>query len=223
MSIYIKLKDNNIEFINFQPFDERHGLGKTREELLLDGIFVDQLPQPELFEGKISIIKYGDIGLYYEYIDEPITLDTKVQNIMDKQSTAQEKYAATDKSSVLLINLKKLKMAQLDEACNMAIVNGFKHVIGTTEYLFSCSLSAQSNFTGTDLLFKDGFITQAEWSAVDVATNVVERVILNQTDFNTVKLKVFQHINSNISKFRNTLQTQVEAAVTVAEVDAVKW
>ncbi|HEX3075036.1 MAG TPA: hypothetical protein VHP30_15590 [Ignavibacteriales bacterium] len=114
-------------------------------------------------------------------------------------------------------------MSQLDEACNMAITSGFTSTVGTTEYLFSCSLSAQANFQGTDALFKDALITEAQWTVVNVSTGAIERVILNQTDFSSVKLQVFQHINANISKFRNTLQPQVETATTNAEVDAIVW
>jgi hypothetical protein len=159
----------------------------------------------------------------FKYVNESKDPNKKIEALQYAQKTADERYKELDKVSTPLSDLKEAKMEQLDELCNLAIVNGFEHTLGTTNYLFSCSLSAQSNFTGTDLLFKDGTITQAEWTVVDVAKGNVERVTLNQTDFNAVKLKVFQHINSNISKFRNTLQPQVEAATTNNEVDSIVW
>lgn len=159
----------------------------------------------------------------FKYVNESKDPNKKIEALQNAQKTADERYKGLDLASTPLSDLKKAKMEQLDEACNLSIVNGFEHTLGTKNYLFSCSLSAQSNFTGTDLLFKDGTITQAEWTVVDVVTDNVERVILNQTDFNAVKLKVFQHINSNISKFRNTLQPQVEVATTNNEVDLIVW
>lgn len=44
------------------------------EELLVDSIHVDSIPEPEQIEGKSSTLKYSEIdGLYYEYADIPPT------------------------------------------------------------------------------------------------------------------------------------------------------
>jgi hypothetical protein len=147
-----------------------------------------------------------------------------VNKLIINAKTADEKYQEVfNNPDSTLDELKLAKINQLDEACSLAIVSGFEHALNTKNYLFSCSLSAQANFQGTDTLFKDGTITQAEWTVVDIATNKVERIILSQSEFNSIKLKVFQHINSNVSKLRNTLEPQVESATAKAEVEAVVW
>jgi hypothetical protein len=122
-----------------------------------------------------------------------------------------------------LDQLKEKKINELDEACNLAIINGFDYTIDTVSYHFSCSLSAQANFQGTDTLFKDGAITQAEWTVVDNATGKIERILIDNATFNAIKLEVFKHINSNVSQFRNTLQPQVEDALTKEEVASIVW
>jgi hypothetical protein len=122
-----------------------------------------------------------------------------------------------------LDQIKLKKIEELDKECGITIENGFDYTIGTTSYHFSCSLSAQANFQGTDTLFKDGAITQAEWTVVNNATGKIERIMLDNATFNAIKLEVFKHINSNVSKLRNTLQPQVDSATTKAEVDAIAW
>lgn len=153
----------------------------------------------------------------------PSPTEKQVKTISNKLMTANERYQQLDISTITLEELKSAKMEQLDEACNLAIVNGFEHVINDVNYLFSCSVTAQANFQGSDTLFKDGLISEAEWTVIEVETGNVKRILINQTQFSDLKLKVFQHINNNISKFRNTLQPQVEAALTNEEVDMINW
>jgi len=157
------------------------------------------------------------------YVSPPLTQEEKLDEILNLQKTANQKYAELDLSEVTLEEVKGAKLAQLNELCNKTIVEGFSQEINGTVYHFSCSLSAQSNFTGTDALFKDGLIAESEWTVVNITTGAVERITLDQPTFNDVKLAVFQHINSNVSKFRNTLQPQVDSATTNTEVDAVTW
>ncbi|WP_394137422.1 hypothetical protein [Cytobacillus oceanisediminis] len=159
-------------------------------------------------------------------VTEPVyvkPLSVEIEELKSKQLTANDRYIALDKVNTPLEELKVAKMEQLDEMCNLSIINGFEHVINGVNYLFSCSVTAKANFQGSDTLFKDGLITEAEWTVINVETGKVERILINQTQFNELKLKVFQHINNNISKFRNTLQPQVEAAISNEEVDAVVW
>jgi hypothetical protein len=143
--------------------------------------------------------------------------------IVNAKSADQKYTELVADESATLDEVKPAKLAQLDEACSIAIVGGFNYTIGTKNYLFSCSLSAQANFQGTDTLFKDGTITQAEWTVVNNSTGATERIILDNATFNAIKLEVFKHINSNVSKLRNTLQPQVDSATTKAEVDAIVW
>jgi hypothetical protein len=143
--------------------------------------------------------------------------------IVNAKSADQKYTELVADESATLDEVKSAKLAQLDEACSIAIVGGFNYTIGTQNYLFSCSLSAQANFQGTDTLFKDGTITQAEWTVVNKSTGAIERIILDNATFNAIKLEVFKHINSNVSKLRNTLQPQVEGAISKEEVDVIAW
>lgn len=158
--------------------------------------------------------------------EEPVfqkPLSLKVSELQSFVKTANDKYLELNKVSTPLSELQKAKLDQLDELCSQSIIKGFNHTIGTTEYLFSCSLSAQSNFQGTNTLFKDGLITETEWTVVNISLGNVERILLSQVIFDEIKLKVYQHINDNISRFRNTLQPLVESATTNEEVDSIIW
>jgi hypothetical protein len=150
-------------------------------------------------------------------------LSTQVQELQNQLKTADQKYKELNLETIDLETLKTAKIGQLEENCNQAIVDGFDYTINSVSYKFSCSLEAQANFQGADTLFKDGLITEAEWTVFNNATQKVERVMIEQTTFPSIKLQVFQHINSNISKLRNTLQPQVESATTNLEVDSIVW
>lgn len=79
--IYLKFEqDGTVSTQHFMPFDERYGLGKTREELEAEGgVFVDTVPEPENRPGKSAVLKYSEAdGLYYEYIDRPMTQEERV-------------------------------------------------------------------------------------------------------------------------------------------------
>ncbi|MEK4760755.1 hypothetical protein MHH85_10910 [Viridibacillus sp. FSL E2-0187] len=68
--IFVKINpDNTIVNVHYQPFNEKHGLGMTEEELRIEGILVDSIPEPEEQEGKRPILKYNGTELYYDYED----------------------------------------------------------------------------------------------------------------------------------------------------------
>ncbi|PKM74645.1 MAG: hypothetical protein CVU92_05410 [Firmicutes bacterium HGW-Firmicutes-17] len=74
--IYITVDGNNlVKFQHFLPVDEVHGLGKTEEELLIEGYLVDSIPQPEQQAGKVPILYYTPETnvFHYEYNDIPKT------------------------------------------------------------------------------------------------------------------------------------------------------
>jgi hypothetical protein len=150
-------------------------------------------------------------------------LSEQVTALVESLKSADEKYRELNVTSADLATLKSAKMSQLEEACSKAITNGFDFTVGGTSYKFSCSLEAQANFQGADTLFKDGSITEAEWTVVNNSNGKIERVALDMATFNSIKLQVFTHINSKISRLRNTLQPLVESATTNADVDAVVW
>lgn len=68
--IFLKINNetNLVEFTHFMPFDEKHGLKKTKEELEQEGILVEALPEkPEKIENK-GIKLYAN-PLRWEYFD----------------------------------------------------------------------------------------------------------------------------------------------------------
>lgn len=76
MEIYIRInKDNIVEFVHTMPFDPVNGLGKSREELLKSGLFIESIPEPENREGMVSTLKYNPANntVYYEYTSAPMT------------------------------------------------------------------------------------------------------------------------------------------------------
>lgn len=76
--IFVKINvDNTIASIHYQPFNEKYGLGMTEDELRLEGILVDSIPEPEQLEGKVPILKYNGTNLFYEY--ENVTLSPEEQ------------------------------------------------------------------------------------------------------------------------------------------------
>lgn len=150
-------------------------------------------------------------------------LSEQINTLKEQLLTADEKYKLIDKSSISLDDLKVAKMNQLDELCNKSIVKGFDFTINGVSYRFSCSITAQANFQGTDTLFKDGLITEVEWTVIDNSTGVTSRITLDKNTFDQIRLEVFNHINANISKLRNTLQPQVESATTNSEVNSIVW
>lgn len=69
---FIRTENGKVELIHYMPFDKRHGLGKTEEELLKEGYLLDDIPEPQRLEGRIAEAHYTpEDGFYYEYIDAP--------------------------------------------------------------------------------------------------------------------------------------------------------
>lgn len=84
--IFVKVKDNEIQAIHYQPFDPVYGLGKSEEELLQEGILVESIPDPEFIEGKLPVLKYNQTNniLYYEYEDIPPTKEALLEKEIEQ-------------------------------------------------------------------------------------------------------------------------------------------
>lgn len=77
-------KEGKIMLTHYMPFDAVDGLGKTEEELLKEGVLVDEVPEPELITGKIATPYYTEKdGYHYIYEDAP---QTQGQNMTLVQS-----------------------------------------------------------------------------------------------------------------------------------------
>ena len=83
-------ESNIVNFVHYQPFDIKNGLGKTEDELLEEGILVESLPEtPPTMTGKSVVLKVNP--LRWEYIDRPLTREEKLQQlVLDGKITQEE-------------------------------------------------------------------------------------------------------------------------------------
>lgn len=88
--IYIKTdEENKVNYTHYMPFDPIHGLGKTEEELLHDGYFVDAIPEPIEIQGKTHVLKFTiEKSVFYEYIDRELTDQEKIAQLEADVATA---------------------------------------------------------------------------------------------------------------------------------------
>ncbi len=88
--MYLKCDENNkVTFTHYKPFDLKHGLGKTEEELLEEGILVDELPtKPEPVVGKKNLLYINP--LRWEYVDRPLTQKEKLNQMVEDGILTQE-------------------------------------------------------------------------------------------------------------------------------------
>jgi hypothetical protein len=178
------------------------------------------------------VYKYDEYGKYIEPVEigenNPIPKNCTVKELPQPNNKpyfdeTKNDWVETADQEEILKPLKEAKMSELDALCNAAIVAGFDYEINFESYHFSCSLAAQANFQGTDTLFKDGLISEAEWTVINNKTGLVERITFDQDIFNQLKLQVFLHINGNTKKLRNVLEPQVIAAQSQTELDQITW
>jgi hypothetical protein len=225
----------NSEFIKTtfdQDYDSIKGLNqRVKDTIGLIELNNDNYDQEFLSSNGVKVnITNKELEFSYPDPNEPTAppvyqkpLSEQVSALSEQLKSADEKYRELNVTSADLATLKSAKMSQLEEACSSAITSGFDFTVNSVSYKFSCSLEAQANFQGADTLFKDGSITEAEWTVVNNSNGKIERVTLDMATFNSIKLQVFSHINSKISRLRNELQPLVESATTNADVDAVVW
>lgn len=72
MKKFITVDGERVMLIHNMPFDPVNGLGKTEEELSKMGVLLENIPDPEIKEGKIPVPHYNaQKGFYYVYEDAP--------------------------------------------------------------------------------------------------------------------------------------------------------
>lgn len=119
--IYLKFEqDGTVSTQHFMPFDSINGLGKTKEELESEGgVFVDSVPEPENRPGKAAVLKYSEAdGLYYEYVDRPMTQEERLESLQDEnadlmfQNAMQDMSIATlqDENAELMFTIANLQL-----------------------------------------------------------------------------------------------------------------
>lgn len=87
--IFIKTNENGkVTYTHYFPFDEQHGFNKSREELELEGVLVNNIPEPETVNNQLPVLYYDSIlkEFRYEYEDIPpelndLELATKFQEM----------------------------------------------------------------------------------------------------------------------------------------------
>lgn len=117
---------------------------------------------------------------------------------------------------------KEMKMKELRYNCEKTILGYFKATIDAVEYSFSNDMEAQSNFKDGMWALENNKATTVKWTAYDADWNVI-RLDLDLTKLNDVNVERLTHQQTQVSKFRDILQPQVEAATTISEVEAVAW
>jgi hypothetical protein len=117
--------------------------------------------------------------------------------------------------------VKREKLGEMNRKCEEAILGYFKANVDGVEYEFSFDREAQTNFTGTMILFSQGIIDSIEWTAWK--DDVAHRITLSKEQFMQIAGLAFEHKNSKITRLRNELQPQIESCTTVEEVQAITW
>lgn len=117
---------------------------------------------------------------------------------------------------------QEMKMKELTYSCEKAIVGQFKAVVDTVEYGFSNDIEAQSNFKDAMWALENNKATTVKWTAYDQIGEVV-RLDLDLIKLSDVNISRLTHQQTQVGKFRDMLEPQVKAAVTISEVEAVTW
>lgn len=88
--VFIKIdSENKVNYTHYMPFDPIHGLGKTEEELLQDGHFVNVIPEPTEIPKKTHVLKFTiEKGVFYEYVDRELTDQEKIAQLEADVATA---------------------------------------------------------------------------------------------------------------------------------------
>lgn len=121
----------------------------------------------------------------------------------------------------LLEMAKRRKDAELNDACNQAILAGFDHTINGVTYHFSFDLEAQLNFIGAERLLSKGLVTSINWTVQ--RDGQYERIPITKEILDELSVTILQHKNSNISKYRDVLLPRVYSATTIEEVESITW
>lgn len=124
--------------------------------------------------------------------------------------------------SILLEMTKEIKRAELDEACNQAIINGFDHEINGVLYHFSYDAEAQINFNDGAQVLNQGLVEELLWTVYN-PEGQYERIAINKEMMNDITNTIILHKQGMISRYRDELLPLVEAATTIEEVEAIKW
>jgi hypothetical protein len=94
--IYIEVDENEtVKYIHYMPLDDSYGLGKSEEELKETGYLVDEIPEPQIKEGFISIAKYNkkENKVWYEYEVEEEKEEDSIKEVKAQMQGLQQALA----------------------------------------------------------------------------------------------------------------------------------
>lgn len=133
----------------------------------------------------------------------------------------EEEYQAR-KSIRTLDEVKVSKINELDNACKQATLGYFKATVDALEYSFSNDIEAQSNFKDAMWALESNKATVIKWTCYDINGDMV-RLDLDLIKLSDVNIARLTHQQTQVSKFRDILEPQVNSATTIAEVELIVW
>lgn len=125
-------------------------------------------------------------------------------------------------TETILRGKREDKLSELNNACSSTILGRFPFERDGATYYFSCDSEAQANFEKADRNFEKGRLTELKWTAYDMDGKVV-RLLFTKDTFDPLYVQHLNHIQGNISKFRDVLSPKIESAASVEELEAIQW
>jgi hypothetical protein len=118
---------------------------------------------------------------------------------------------------------RESKLAELDQTCNRTILGNFAYTYsdGNT-YYFNNDTMAQGNFDKVLNAFDKNLVTAIAWTAY-TKEGAVARLVFDVNSYLGLYEAHLNHIQANISKFRDFLEPKVMAASTVPAIQEINW
>lgn len=203
-----------VEMVHYAP-DQLTGAYRD------NAIMVDSIPEPPVLSGK-DVRLWADttvspVHMWYELVDRPRTIEEQLAALLNPKNP-DDLYREVDKSTSQLADLSAAKIAQINYLCNQTILGGFTSTALGSDHQYGFNMEDQANLIGQlAMLNADAVIAEVDWKTLDsgVLTHSREQFVQVCKDGESFK-------KAKIARYWE-LKSQVEAAVTVEEVDAVTW
>lgn len=118
---------------------------------------------------------------------------------------------------------KAMKLKQLGEDCQEAILGRFPSKHQGTDYSFSYDKEAQANFAERWNLFQNNMITSIMLTAKTIPGDEVKRIQVNKDEFTIIYLDSIKHKENCISRLQDLLMPMVNNAVTLKQLADIRW
>lgn len=130
-----------------------------------------------------------------------------------------------------LDRVKAIKLQELNNACNDAILGRFSAQVNGVSYWFSHDKEAQDNFEMADKNLNNGRITSIPWTCYESETSTdALRITFDKDTFEPVYVAHANVMPTNVSKLRDDLEPKVKAIQitttvddAVSQVNAIVW